>query len=96
MQLFQYCLLCPFSGVTKGARHKLLLSIRKLSERESVLEGMERELSSGSFISLAGMTALLEQLRNIVISPIKPESILATLVVRVLDLCKYKRLEALS
>lgn len=73
-------------GVTKGARHKLLLSIKKLSERQGVLEEMERELSNGTYMSVTSMTSLLEQLRSIVISPIKPDSPLAALVVRVLDL----------
>lgn len=72
--------------MTKGARHKLLLSIKKLSERQALLENMELELSNGSFISVTSMMAILEQLRGIVVSPIKPDSSLATLVVRVLDL----------
>lgn len=74
-------------GVTKGARHKLLLSIKKLSERQGILEEMERELSNeATYITAAFMMSLLEQLRGIVISPIKPNSPLAALVVRVLDL----------
>ncbi|KAJ0176334.1 hypothetical protein K1T71_008508 [Dendrolimus kikuchii] len=31
-------------GVTKGARHKLLLSIKKLNERQSIVEAVEAEL----------------------------------------------------
>lgn len=59
-----------------------------------MLEEMERELSNGGYMSVTSMTSLLEQLRNIVISPIKPDSSLAALIVRVLDLGRLQHISA--
>lgn len=67
-------------GVTKGARHKLLLSIKKLSERSAVLEGVEAELRAG------GVGRALERLRGVLLSPMPPASDLPDAIVRALHL----------
>ncbi|XP_071440918.1 protein Smaug homolog 1 [Hetaerina americana] len=54
-------------GVTKGARHKIVLSIRKLRERASTLKYLEEDVSRGSSIRYA-----LEELKSIVCTPMKP------------------------
>ncbi|XP_049700152.2 protein Smaug isoform X1 [Helicoverpa armigera] len=67
-------------GVTKGARHKLLLSIKKLSERGAALEGAEAELR-------AGLPArALQRLRHVLLSPMPPASDLPAAIVRALHL----------
>ncbi|XP_047028216.1 uncharacterized protein LOC124636260 isoform X2 [Helicoverpa zea] len=70
-------------GVTKGARHKLLLSIKKLSERGAALEGAEAELR-------AGLPArALQRLRHVLLSPMPPASDLPAAIVRALHLGTY-------
>lgn len=54
--------------VTKGARHKLVLCIQKLKERYNLLIQLEKSLMSGA----TTLNAALEELSNIVITPIKP------------------------
>ncbi|XP_046383534.1 protein Smaug homolog 1 isoform X2 [Ischnura elegans] len=54
-------------GVTKGARHKIVLSIRKLRERASTLKYLEEDVSRGSSIRYA-----LEELKSIACTPMKP------------------------
>ncbi|XP_028174519.1 protein Smaug [Ostrinia furnacalis] len=70
-------------GVTKGARHKLLLSIKKLNERLATLEAVETELSSG--VSAAAAARALERLRGVLVSPMLPTSDLPVAIVRALD-----------
>lgn len=74
-------------GVTKGARHKLVLCIQKLAERVSLLTQVELELTDGSRPLKGG----LEELTNIVLTPMKPinsvpkDDDVATMVMRVFD-----------
>ncbi|XP_034832593.1 protein Smaug [Maniola hyperantus] len=69
-------------GVTKGARHKILLSIKKLSDRVSILEGVQAELSS----STGSVLRALERLRGVLLSPMQPASELPAAIVTALDL----------
>lgn len=55
-------------SVTKGARTKIVSSIQKLKERYGVLCQMEKDLLCGQ----ATMGKVLDELNNIVITPIKP------------------------
>jgi PHAT/SAM domain (Sterile alpha motif) len=74
-------------GVTKGARHKLVLCIQKLGERVLLLEQIEKELMDGTRPLKNG----LDELTNIILTPMKPinsvpnEKDVATHVMRVLD-----------
>lgn len=74
-------------GVTKGARHKLVICIQKLSERVSLLKQVEKELMDGSRPLKSG----LDELTNIILTPMKPinsvpnDDDVATHVLRVLD-----------
>ncbi|XP_052859744.1 protein Smaug [Anopheles cruzii] len=77
-------------SVTKGARHKLALCIQKLKERFSVLRQLEKDLLGGQ---TAGpqLATVLEELTNIVLTPMKPIGIdqredVAGQFVKVLDL----------
>lgn len=54
-------------GVTKGARHKIILSVKKLRERYHTLCQLEKEVAEGGNISSA-----LEELKVVLVSPIKP------------------------
>lgn len=78
-------------GVTKGARHKLVLCIQKLSERVALLKQIEKELMDGSRSIKNG----LEELTNIVLTPMKPinsvpnDDDVATHVMKVLDCGKF-------
>uniref|UniRef100_UPI00358E8E5E protein Smaug homolog 1-like isoform X2 n=1 Tax=Myxine glutinosa TaxID=7769 RepID=UPI00358E8E5E len=58
-------------NVTKGARHKILLSIQKLKERQEVLQTLEKEILDGS---LSVCTALHE-LHQMIMTPIKSFSV---------------------
>ncbi|XP_026482081.1 protein Smaug-like [Ctenocephalides felis] len=58
-------------GVTKGARHKLYLSIQRLKERYSTLCNVERDLISSHGST---MFAALEEMRSVIVSPIKPHT----------------------
>ncbi|CAH0400114.1 unnamed protein product [Chilo suppressalis] len=71
-------------GVTKGARHKLLLSIKKLNERASTLEAVEGELAAG--VTPAAAARALERLRGVLLSPMPAASDLPIAIVRALDL----------
>lgn len=55
-------------GVTKGARHKLVICIQKLSERVMQLKQVEKELIDGTRPLKAG----LDEMMNIVLTPMKP------------------------
>ncbi|KAL0266899.1 UNVERIFIED_CONTAM: hypothetical protein PYX00_009321 [Menopon gallinae] len=54
-------------GVTKGARHKIILSIRKLKDRYNTLCQLEKDVMRG-----ANLVNVLEELKTILSSPIKP------------------------
>uniref|UniRef100_A0A1A8HY69 Sterile alpha motif domain containing 4B n=1 Tax=Nothobranchius kuhntae TaxID=321403 RepID=A0A1A8HY69_NOTKU len=56
-------------NVTKGARHKIALSIQKLRERQSVLKSLEKDILEGGNLRNA-----LQELQLIIITPIKPYS----------------------
>ncbi|XP_063538305.1 protein Smaug [Cydia strobilella] len=71
-------------GVTKGARHKLLLSINKLHERPAILDGVAAELTGGAPAPGAAARAL-ERLRQVLLSPMPPESPLPAQIVSVLE-----------
>ncbi|XP_073780280.1 protein Smaug homolog 2 [Danio rerio] len=53
-------------NVTKGARHKIALSIQKLRERQSVLRSLEKDILEGGNVRNA-----LQELQQIIITPIK-------------------------
>lgn len=58
-------------GVTKGARHKLVLCIHKLKERYNVLLRLEKDiLSAGGCRTQLG--PVFDELTNIVLTPMKP------------------------
>ncbi|XP_041981232.1 protein Smaug isoform X2 [Aricia agestis] len=75
-------------GVTKGARHKILLSIRKLHERGAVLDAVRAELraAGGAAGAAGGVTRALERLRGVLLSPMPPASDLPAAVVEALEL----------
>ncbi|CAH3043577.1 unnamed protein product, partial [Pocillopora meandrina] len=56
-------------GVTKGARNKILLSIKKLSERPETLNRLEKEV-----LQQGKLQGVLVALKDIIITPIKPFS----------------------
>jgi PHAT/SAM domain (Sterile alpha motif) len=74
-------------GVTKGARHKLVLCIQKLVERVAFLKQLEKELMDGSRPLKSGM----DELANIVLTPMKPinsvpcEEDVAAQIMRIMD-----------
>ncbi|XP_032589945.1 protein Smaug isoform X2 [Drosophila grimshawi] len=55
-------------GVTKGASHKLALCIEKLKERSHILGKVEQELHTGQM----KISTAIEELTNIVLTPMKP------------------------
>lgn len=81
-------------GVTKGARHKLVLCIQKLSDRVSLLKQLEMELADGT----RPLKAALDELTNIVMTPMKNinsvpfEEDVATHVMHLLDTGKLIKL----
>ncbi|ERE62719.1 putative protein Smaug isoform 2 [Cricetulus griseus] len=58
-------------NVTKGARHKIALSIQKLRERQSVLKSLEKDVLEGGNLRNA-----LQELQQIIVTPIKAYSVL--------------------
>ncbi|KAJ8280683.1 hypothetical protein GJAV_G00057730 [Gymnothorax javanicus] len=56
-------------NVTKGARHKIALSIQKLRERQSVLKSLEKDILEGG-----NLRSALQELQQIIITPIKAYS----------------------
>ncbi|XP_005804137.1 protein Smaug homolog 2 [Xiphophorus maculatus] len=56
-------------NVTKGARHKIALSIQKLRERQSILKSLEKDILEGGNLRNA-----LQELQQIIITPIKAYS----------------------
>ncbi|XP_062409072.1 protein Smaug homolog 2 isoform X2 [Sardina pilchardus] len=59
-------------NVTKGARHKIALSIQKLRERQSVLKSLEKDILEGGNVRNA-----LQELQQIIITPIKLYALLS-------------------
>ncbi|KAM4752082.1 protein Smaug homolog 2 isoform 3-T4 [Cyanocitta cristata] len=53
-------------NVTKGARHKIALSIQKLRERQSVLRALEKDILEGG-----NLWSALQELQQILVTPIK-------------------------
>lgn len=74
-------------GVTKGARHKLVICIQKLAERVALLKQIDKELVEGSRPLRNG----IDELVNIIMTPMKPinsvpnDDDVAAHVLRVLD-----------
>ncbi|XP_028856119.1 protein Smaug homolog 2 isoform X1 [Denticeps clupeoides] len=60
-------------NVTKGARHKIALSIQKLRERQSVLKSLEKDILEGGNVRNA-----LQELQQIIITPIKLYAVLSS------------------
>ncbi|XP_029474860.1 protein Smaug homolog 2 isoform X2 [Rhinatrema bivittatum] len=60
-------------NVTKGARHKIALSIQKLRDRQSVLKSLEKDILEGGNLRNA-----LQELQQVIITPIKSHSPLQT------------------
>ncbi|XP_043553636.1 protein Smaug homolog 1 isoform X4 [Chiloscyllium plagiosum] len=52
--------------VTKGARHKIVLSIQKLKERQNVLRSLEKDILEGGNLRNA-----LQELHQMILTPIK-------------------------
>ncbi|XP_045536981.1 protein Smaug isoform X1 [Papilio machaon] len=73
-------------GVTKGARHKILVSIKKLSERGAVLEAVRGELRAGAAGAAGAVPRALDRLRALLLSPMPPDSDLPPAIVAALDL----------
>jgi hypothetical protein len=67
-------------GVTKGARHKLALSIAKLQQRYQTLLSLEKDLvqpqretnQSSSFTQKPLLVGTLDELKAILATPLKP------------------------
>ncbi|XP_005868888.1 PREDICTED: protein Smaug homolog 2 isoform X3 [Myotis brandtii] len=62
-------------NVTKGARHKIALSIQKLRERQSVLKSLEKDVLEGGNLRNA-----LQELQQVIVTPIKAYSVLQATV----------------
>lgn len=58
-------------GVTKGARHKLVICIHKLKERFGVLVRMEKELLATGGCK-GQLSVVFDELTNVVLTPMKP------------------------
>ncbi|XP_058847860.1 protein Smaug homolog 1-like isoform X2 [Acipenser ruthenus] len=56
-------------NVTKGARHKIVISIQKLKERHMVLRSLEKDVLEGG-----GLRAPLQELHQMILTPIKAYS----------------------
>ncbi|XP_041092264.1 protein Smaug homolog 2-like isoform X1 [Polyodon spathula] len=69
MTLTEHHLESQVWNVTKGARHKIALSIQKLRERQSVLKSLEKDILEGGNLRNA-----LQELQQIIITPIKAHS----------------------
>lgn len=74
-------------GITKGARHKLLLSISKLKERKTMLTELETEVMNGGDLNLA-----MKKLKSILQTPLQislDEEDLPSQFVKVMGKGKY-------
>ncbi|KAM6465277.1 protein Smaug homolog 1 isoform 2-T5 [Liasis olivaceus] len=56
-------------NVTKGARHKIVISIQKLKERQNLLKSLERDILEGGNLRLP-----LQELHQMILTPIKAYS----------------------
>ncbi|XP_062974266.1 protein Smaug homolog 1 isoform X2 [Elgaria multicarinata webbii] len=56
-------------NVTKGARHKIVISIQKLKERQNLLKSLERDILEGG-----NLRVLLQELHQMILTPIKAYS----------------------
>ncbi|XP_053115548.1 protein Smaug homolog 1 isoform X2 [Hemicordylus capensis] len=56
-------------NVTKGARHKIVISIQKLKERQNLLKSLERDILEGG-----NLRAPLQELHQMILTPIKAYS----------------------
>ncbi|XP_026330846.1 protein Smaug [Hyposmocoma kahamanoa] len=74
------------SGVTKGARHKILVSIKKLGEREAAVAAAQAELAKAPGAGLKRVVRALECLRAVLLSPLPPHGALPAATVQALDL----------
>ncbi|XP_078452517.1 protein Smaug homolog 1-like isoform X3 [Lampetra planeri] len=57
----------PAQCVTKGARHKIALSVQKLRERHDVLHSLEKDIMEGGSL----VRAALQELHQMILTPIK-------------------------
>ncbi|XP_066513339.1 protein Smaug homolog 1 [Hoplias malabaricus] len=57
-------------NVTKGARHKIIISIQKLRERQNMLRSLEKDVLEGGNLRVP-----LQELHQIILTPIKPFSL---------------------
>lgn len=77
-------------GVTKGARHKLILCIQKLADRVTLLKMLTKDLNEGT----RPLKTALDELTNVVMTPMKDinsvalEEDVATHVMLLLDIGK--------
>uniref|UniRef100_A0A452HGP8 Protein Smaug homolog 1 n=1 Tax=Gopherus agassizii TaxID=38772 RepID=A0A452HGP8_9SAUR len=53
-------------NVTKGARHKIVISIQKLKERQNLLKSLERDILEGGNLRIP-----LQELHQMILTPIK-------------------------
>ncbi|XP_008267903.2 protein Smaug homolog 1 isoform X1 [Oryctolagus cuniculus] len=56
-------------NVTKGARHKIVISIQKLKERQNLLKSLERDIIEGGSLRVP-----LQELHQMILTPIKAYS----------------------
>nr|XP_056706891.1 protein Smaug homolog 1 isoform X2 [Euleptes europaea] len=56
-------------NVTKGARHKIVISIQKLKERQNLLKSLERDILEGGSLRVP-----LQELHQMILTPIKAYS----------------------
>ncbi|NXU50124.1 SMAG1 protein, partial [Turnix velox] len=56
-------------NVTKGARHKIIISIQKLKERQNLLKSLERDILEGGNLRIP-----LQELHQMILTPIKAYS----------------------
>uniref|UniRef100_A0A8D0GK72 Protein Smaug homolog 1 n=1 Tax=Sphenodon punctatus TaxID=8508 RepID=A0A8D0GK72_SPHPU len=56
-------------NVTKGARHKIVISIQKLKERQNLLKSLERDILEGGNLRIP-----LQELHQMILTPIKAYS----------------------
>lgn len=76
-------------GITKGARHKLLLSIAKLKERSAMLADLESEVMNGGEINNA-----MKKLKNVLQTPLEicgENEDLSSQFVKVMGKSKFKQ-----
>lgn len=76
-------------GVTKGARNKLVLCIQKLKDRSAILNQIRKDVAKGQY----SLNGILEELGNMVLTPMKPvdpynKDDVAGLFLNVLDIGK--------